>query len=168
MLILGIDPGTATTGYAIVNVENGIVTPLTWGLVETDKTELIEKRLIEIYRKINHIIKINKPNVLAIEKIFFANNAKTAIRVGQAQGVMLYCAARNGVAIVEYAPATIKKIVTGSGRAKKAEIQKALRELFGKRIRSEKKKRTHFDNAADALAIAYCHAVTGGGVTKSG
>jgi crossover junction endodeoxyribonuclease RuvC len=110
------------------------------------------------------LFKEYKPDVMAIEMVFFATNAKTAISVGQAQGVMYYCAARSKIEIVEYAPGTIKKVVAGNGRADKKEMQKALRSVFGARVRSAKRKKTHFDNAADALAVALCHGVTTGNI----
>jgi crossover junction endodeoxyribonuclease RuvC len=157
MLILGIDPGTATTGYALLKTGDRSMNVVDWGLIETDKTKHLGLRLINIYRKMSGLIKKHKPDLVAIEKIFFATNAKTAISVGQAQGVMFYCFAMNKLDIFEYAPGTIKKIVAGSGRADKKDIQKALRKVFGNRIRSAKKKKTHFDDAADAIAVALCH-----------
>jgi crossover junction endodeoxyribonuclease RuvC len=108
------------------------------------------------------IFKKHKPDVMAIEKLFFAANAKTAIRVGQAQGIMLLAAANNNTEVFEYAPASIKKILTGDGRADKRKIQKHLRILLGNKIRSRPKKKTHFDNAADALAVAVCHVMKRG------
>jgi len=103
------------------------------------------------------LFKKYQPDVIALEKIFFASNAKTAISVGQAQGVMFYCAARANIRIFEYAPPTIKKLISGNGRADKKEVQQSLRKIFGAKLRSQAKKRTHFDNAADALAVAMCH-----------
>ncbi len=104
-----------------------------------------------------HVVKKLKPDVVAIEKLFFATNAKTAMRVGQAQGVMLLCAAQNKAKVFEYAPGTIKKQVAGNGRADKKDVQKSVRKILGNGIRSKPKKRTHFDNEADALAVAVCH-----------
>jgi crossover junction endodeoxyribonuclease RuvC len=95
---------------------------------------------------------------MAIEKIFFARNAKTAIRVGQALGVMLLSAEQMKTEIAEYAPGRIKKVVTGDGRADKKVIQKFVRKALGAKVRSKKGKKTHFDNAADGLAVALCHA----------
>jgi crossover junction endodeoxyribonuclease RuvC len=107
----------------------------------------------------NIILEKYKPDVMAIEKIFFASNAKTVIRVGQAQGVMIYTASLHNVDVAEIAPGHIKKVVTGNGRADKKMVQAGLRKIFGAKIRSKAKKKTQFDNAADALAIAYTHAV---------
>ena len=158
MLILGIDPGIATTGYGILKVSKDTkYEAIDWGLIETDKESEISDRFIGIFKQLSKIIKTHNPDVFAIEKIFFATNAKTAIGVGQAQGVMLYCAARSKIDIYEYAPGTIKKIVSGNGRSDKKEMQKAIRKILGNKVKSAKKKRTHFDNAADALAVALCH-----------
>ena len=160
MLILGIDPGTATTGYGIIKVTNGSYEVVVFGLIETEKNGEPSIRLRKIYLQLNRIIKEQNPDVLAIEKIFFATNAKTAIRVGQAQGVMLLSAAKNKTKVFEYAPGTIKKVITGNGRADKKEVQQSLRKVLGAKVRSKKGKKTHFDNSADALAVALCHAET--------
>ena len=164
MIILGLDPGTATTGFGIINVEKSNFSVNSFGLIETDKNKTSGIRLVEIYNKLSHLIKETKPDVISIEKIFFATNAKTAIAVGQAQGVMLLAASTMKIKVVEYAPGTIKKVITGSGRANKKEVQKAVRRLLGNKIKSEKHKKTHFDNAADALAIAMTHAIQSAGI----
>ncbi len=96
---------------------------------------------------------------MAIERIFFAANVKTAISVGQAQGLMLLAAAKSGVKVVEYVPGSIKKVISGNGRSDKKMMQKALRKILGAKVRSAKRKKTHFDNAADALAVALTHAM---------
>ncbi len=160
MLILGIDPGTATTGYGIIKVTNGSYKVIVFGLIETEKNGEPSIRLRKIYLQLNRIIKEQNPDVLAIEKIFFATNAKTAIRVGQAQGVMLLSAAKNKTKVFEYAPGTIKKVITGNGREDKKKVQQSLRKVLGAKVRSKKGKKTHFDNSADALAVALCHAET--------
>lgn len=157
MKILGIDPGTATTGYGVIEVNKEFYTPLKYGLIETDKNFDAGKRLNIIYYELNKIIKLCQPDVFAIEKVFFATNAKTAIRVGQAQGVMLLSAASVNIPVFEYSPMTIKKLVAGHGRAAKEDVQKSVQKYLGKNIRSKKGEKTHFDNAADALAVALCH-----------
>ncbi len=158
MRILGIDPGTATTGYGIINANGKTHEVLDFGLIETDKDGSKPKRLQNIHFQMMRLFREHKPDIMVIEKIFFARNAKTAINVGQAQGVMLFSAAKAKTEVVEYAPGTIKKVVTGDGRADKKMIQKCLRKVLGAKVRSRKKKKTHFDNAADALAVALCHA----------
>ena len=161
MLILGIDPGTATTGYGLVESDgNGTSKVVSWGLIETDKDGFKEKRLEVIYKEMLKVIKTHSPDIFVMEKVFFATNAKTAIAVGQAQGVMLLAASHTKVSVAEYAPATIKKVITGNGRAKKKEVQIAIRKLLGNHVKSEKHKKTHFDNAADALAVAMTHAIS--------
>lgn len=159
MIILGIDPGTATTGYGLIELNSNSFSVIEYGLIETDKIHNIQKRLSDIYKKLSVIVKKFKPDAISMEKIFFATNAKTAISVGQAQGVMMLCAYKNKVDLFEYAPGTIKKQISGSGRSDKKMMQKAVRKILGPKIKSKKHQKTHFDNSADALAIALCHAV---------
>lgn len=160
MLVLGLDPGTATTGYGFIKTAGTEMEALNWGLIETDKNNNPSHRLVNIFRQMDKLILKYSPDLVAIEKVFFARNAKTAIRVGQAQGVMLYCAANHKLEVFEYAPATIKKLITGNGRADKKLMQKSVRKILGNHIKSKKHKKTHFDNAADALAIAMTHAIS--------
>lgn len=165
MIILGIDPGTATTGFGCINITDiSAVTGkglqvIEWGLIETDKSLLKEERLEIIFERTLKLIERFKPDVFVFEKVFFSNNAKTVIAVGQAQGVMLLAARKLNIFVAEYAPGTIKKLITGSGRANKKEVQEHVRRILGNKVKSEKKKKTHFDNAADALAIAMTHAI---------
>jgi len=168
MLILGIDPGTATTGYGMIKASSRNFEVLEFGLIETDKNGSPGKRLENIYLEMTRILKKFSPDVVAIEKLFFAANAKTAMRVGQAQGVMIFAAARSKIEVAEYAPGTIKKTVAGSGRADKKMVQKSVRKVLGAKVRSGVKKKTHFDNAADALAVALCHAYKVKGGDKNG
>lgn len=158
MLILGIDPGTATTGWGLLKVLTNGFEVVDFGLIETDKNGKPGKRLVTIHQEMTSLINQHTPNVVAIEKLFFATNAKTAMRVGQAQGVMIFSAAQTNTQVYEYAPGTIKKVVAGNGRADKKQVQKSLRKVLGAKVRSRKRKKTHFDNAADALAVALCHA----------
>lgn len=157
MLVLGIDPGTATTGFGLIELNGEGLKVKEWGLIETSKEVSPEVRLAQIYSQINIILEKLKPDVFVMEKLFFASNAKTAMRVGQAQGVFLLAAAGYKIPVVEYAPGTIKKAVAGSGRADKKMMQKAVRKILGNHVKSQAHKKTHFDNAADALAIAVCH-----------
>lgn len=165
MKILGIDPGTATTGFGCIEVTDisalsgkGLEV-IEWGLIETSKELLKEERLEIIFEKTIKLIEKFKPDVFVFEKVFFSNNAKTVIAVGQAQGVMLLAARKLNIFVAEYAPGTIKKLITGSGRANKKEVQTHVRKILGNKVKSEKHKKTHFDNAADALAIAMTHAM---------
>src|SRR3989344_3534143 len=105
MLILGIDPGTATTGYGFVESNgNGVTKVIHWGLIETDKNGFKENRLEQIYKETLALIKTHSPDLFVMEKVFFATNAKTVIAVGQAQGVLLLAASIAKVKVVEYAP----------------------------------------------------------------
>lgn len=155
---MGMDPGTATTGFGLVTLSDKGNEVVTWGLIETDKSLLKETRLDFIFEETLRLINKHKPDVFVFEKIFFATNAKTVIAVGQAQGVMLLAASKAKVSVAEYAPGTIKKMITGNGRANKKEVQEHIKKILGNRVKSEKHKKTHFDNAADALAIALTHA----------
>lgn len=162
MRILGIDPGTATTGFGLIEVNGKSLTVKEWGLVETDKESLPEKRLEIIFRETTNLIKKYAPDIFAFEKIFFATNAKTAIAVGQAQGVMLLAASRCKIKVAAYAPGTVKKTIAGNGRADKKEVARAVRKILGNKVKSKANKKTHFDNCADALAIALTHALKEG------
>lgn len=158
MKILGIDPGTATTGYGVIHV-NGKKEPtlLKFGWIETDKDGEPGARLGEIYREMLKLLKEHSPDVMAIERLFFYSNAKTAIRVGQAQGVILLAASKQKVKVFEYPPAQVKLTVSGNGRADKTIMKQTIRRLF--HFRSPNKKKTHFDDVADAIAVALCHAI---------
>lgn len=161
MLILGIDPGTATTGFGILRVSKEGYEAVDYGLIETDKNGSPGKRLTKIYTDMSQLLlKRFNPDVVAIEKLFFATNAKTAMSVGEAKGVLILAAAKSDIEVFEYAPGTIKKVVGGHGRADKKDIQRAIRKVLGNGVRSKAHKKTHFDNAADALAVALCHAYT--------
>jgi crossover junction endodeoxyribonuclease RuvC len=159
MIVLGIDPGTATTGYGVVKINgDNSMLAVEYGLIETSKDTGAGARLMKIYDElVLEVIKSHKPDVFVIEKLFFATNAKTAIRVGQAQGAMLLAAARYNLPVYEYSPMTIKKVLTGNGRADKGMVQKSVRKHLGAGVRKKKGEKTHFDNAADALAVAICH-----------
>lgn len=159
MLILGIDPGTATTGYGVLQVKRKGFEALKFGLIETDSNGSPSKRLVNIHKQLKKIIKEYNPEVLSIEKLFFATNRKTAMRVSQAVGVILFTAAKTNLKVVEYAPGTIKKVVAGDGRADKKKMQKEVRRHLGAKVRSKAHKKTHFDNEADAIAVALCHAI---------
>lgn len=157
---MGIDPGTATTGFGLINVTGKKMVVEEFGLIETSKNGSPGKRFIAIYKEMMSLFRNFSPDIMAMERLFFATNAKTAMGVGQAQGVMFLAAAKSNVEVIEYAPGTIKKVVAGNGRADKKEVQKSLRRILGAKVRSKAHKKTHFDNAADALAVALCHAYT--------
>lgn len=166
MLILGIDPGTATTGYGFLRVEDGVYEAVDWGLIETSKDNHPAKRLHNIHIQMKQLLNDMMPDVIVIERLFFARNAKTAMKVSQSVGVMLFTTHETEAEVFEYAPMTIKKVISGNGRADKKEMQKSLRKVLGAKVRSKARKKTHFDNAADALAVALCHAYTINGYKK--
>ena len=140
MLILGIDPGTADTGYGLVRLDEKGNEVVTWGLIETSKTLLKERRLDFIFEEVVKLINLHKPDVFVFEKVFFSSNAKTVIAVGQAQGVLLLAASKTSVHVEEYAPGTIKKMITGNGRANKKEVQEHIKLIFFKRETGAKQK----------------------------
>lgn len=155
MIVLGIDPGTATSGYGLVKANGQRLEVLKFGLIETDKNLTPEVRLGRIFKTISNLLGEFKPDCIAVEKVFFATNAKTAISVGQAQGVILLSAANARIGVYEYSPMTIKKVVSGNGHADKELMKKTIRKLLN--VRSPRRSKTHFDNSVDALAVAVCH-----------
>ncbi len=150
MLILGIDPGTATTGYGLIKKEQNRLILIKYGIISTPARQNLPRRLTTIYKEINKIIKKYKPNLLACEQIFFFKNVKTAITVGHARGVILLCAEQNKIPLFEATPLQVKQAVACYGRAGKEQIQKMVKMLLGlKEIPKP-------DDAADALACAIC------------
>lgn len=150
MRILGIDPGTAITGFGVVDcdVEPRLVTA---GVIRTPAKQALEFRLESIYRDLTEVIKETNPEQIAIEELFFATNIKTAISVAQARGVAMLAAIHGGAEIGEYTPLEIKQAITGYGRAEKHQVQEMVRIMLG--LNDIPKP----DDAADALAVAICH-----------
>lgn len=151
MRILGVDPGTARLGYAIVEVDGGPVA-LDYGIVETRPNTGMAQRLLEVHESLTGLIAGFGPVVMAVEQLFFARNVTTAIAVGQARGVAMLAAAQSGLTVVEYTPAEVKQAVAGYGKADKRQIQQMVQLLLGL------DRPPTPDDAADALAIALCHA----------
>jgi crossover junction endodeoxyribonuclease RuvC len=170
MRILGIDPGTATTGFGVIEVsEEGAYSILDYGLVSTSKNLSHGQRLNLIYEGISGIITRHRPEVVSIERLFFAANALTAISVGQAIGVIKLAVEHHHLPAFEYTPMQVKLYVGGSGKADKKVMKikvKRLLRIRGSRVneikdglnKAQKTNKTHFDDAADALALAICHA----------
>jgi len=157
MRILGIDPGTATTGFGIIDVSpKGKLKLVDFGWITTDKDINPDLRLKSIYQQTSRLIREQKPEIMAIERLFFYNNAKTAMKVSQAIGVIRLAAVNKRLKIFEYAPLKVKSVVTQNGWAKKEEVKKVVKRILS--FRTPRKKKTHFDDAADALGIAICHA----------
>lgn len=151
MLILGIDPGTAITGYGIIRCWRGEVKLIDHGSIKTSTNDDSIKRLDLIYQQMLALLRKHKPHALAMESLFFNINAKSALAVGQAMGVIKLAAARKKVEVFEYPPLRIKMELTGNGRAKKRKIQSKVRKVLKLR---RLPRPTH---AADALAVAICH-----------
>ncbi|MDO8452888.1 MAG: crossover junction endodeoxyribonuclease RuvC [bacterium] len=156
MLVLGIDPGTATTGYGLLKL-NGTKVPhlLAHGWIESKDSENHTRRLNEIYEKMLVLLEKYKPDVVAMERVFFFSNAKTVIAVSQAQGVFMLAMEKNKIPLVWYTPGQVKLRIAGSGRADKKLMIQRIFDIFG--LSPEPKKKTFFDDVADAVAIAYTH-----------
>jgi crossover junction endodeoxyribonuclease RuvC len=151
MRILGIDPGTAITGYGLIEEnQQGQFDVIGYGVIKTQAGLPDEQRLMTIYQQLKDIILLHHPDCAGVEKLFFQNNAKTAIVVGQARGVILLALAQAGLKIDEFTPMEVKQAVTGYGNADKKQIQQMVQMIL------------HLDtvptpdDAADALAIAIC------------
>ena len=151
MVVLGIDPGYAIVGYGGVGYYNNRYYATGYGAVETLAGTPFNERLEQIFTEINGVIERCKPDVVAIEKLYFQNNQKTAIDVAQARGVILLAAQLNRLPVYEYTPPQVKTAVTGFGRARKEQVMEMTKRL----LRLEKMPR--LDDTADALAIAICH-----------
>ncbi|MBI4079482.1 MAG: crossover junction endodeoxyribonuclease RuvC [Candidatus Levybacteria bacterium] len=152
MIILGIDPGIGRMGWGIIQIQNSKFKIQNYGCVETKAGLPIEKRLKKIHGELIEIIRKHKPEVLAIEELFFGTNAKTAFVVGQARGVVLLTAAEKNIPVVTYTPLQVKIALTGYGRAEKAQIGQMVKVLL--KLDTIPKP----DDTADALAIALAHA----------
>lgn len=146
MKIVAIDPGIGRMGYAIMKKVNGTVLPLEYGCVETAATDALEKRILHIHSSLTHIINLYKPTVMVLEKVFFNTNQKTAIVVGQAQGVMILSAVQNNLSIEWLTPLQIKQTLTGYGSADKQQVQKMVMMLL--QLKEVPKR----DDTVDALA----------------
>ena len=152
MIILGLDPGTATTGYGVIRVLGNRFQMLEYGIISTPAKTPMEKRLEMIYDNLQELLQKWQPDQAAVEELFFNQNITTAITVGQARGVLLLCCAQNNVPLAEYTPLQVKQALVGYGRADKKQIQQMVK-MFLNLADIPKP-----DDAADALAIAICHA----------
>jgi crossover junction endodeoxyribonuclease RuvC len=152
--ILGIDPGYAIVGYGLVDYAKAQFETVSYGAVTTSADTRFEQRLCEIYDDVCELITTYKPSFMAVEKVFFTTNQKTAIDVSQARGVILLAAIRNGVQIAEYTPLQVKQAVTGYGKATKNQVQEMTKRILNLTAIPKP------DDTADALAIAICHAHT--------
>ena len=160
MLILGIDPGYAIIGWGIIRFERGKYIPVDFGAITTEAGTPFNRRLEMIYDQLNELLDTHHPDVVAVEKLYFQTNAKTAIDVAQARGVTMLALQKHGVPVFEYTPLQVKSAVTGFGQAQKPQVMEMTKRLL--RLKAVPKP----DDTADALAIAICHAQYGGTTLK--
>jgi crossover junction endodeoxyribonuclease RuvC len=152
MVVLGIDPGTANTGYGVVARHGGRLVALDGGVIETGARLDPGARLAAIHARVGALIDEHAPDALAVEDLYFGANARSAFAVGQARGVVVLAAGQRAVACCSYTPQQIKAAVCGSGRAGKAQVQRMVQSLLALTELPRP------DHAADALAVAICHA----------
>jgi crossover junction endodeoxyribonuclease RuvC len=155
MRILGIDPGYAIMGWGVIEKKGSSFFPVAYGSIETEKETPMPERLKHLYASLMDIISEYDPEEVSIEELYFNNNAKTAIFVGQARGVALLACTNSGLDIFEYTPLQIKTAMTGFGRAEKKQIQAMVKMILNLEAIPKP------DDTADALAAAICHAYSG-------
>jgi len=151
MLVLGMDPGTATTGFGLVEQERGRERVVRFGVIRTSPSLDMPRRLVQINREYSELLEQYQPDAVAIEALFYFKNAKTVISVAQSRGILLMTAAAREIEIAEYTPLQVKQAVTGIGNADKRQVQIMVQKILAL------DKIPHPDDAADALAIALCH-----------
>jgi crossover junction endodeoxyribonuclease RuvC len=152
MIVLGIDPGTAHTGYGVVARRGGRLAALDGGVIETRPGLALERRLATIFDRTEALLDEHEPGAVALEELYFGTNARSAFAVGQARGVVMLAAGRRGIACTGYTPQQVKGAVCGSGRAGKTQVQRMVQALLALPDPPTP------DHAADALAVAICHA----------
>ena len=160
MLILGIDPGYAIIGWGLIRFERGKYIPVDFGAITTNAGVPFNRRLEQIYDQLNELLDTHHPDAVAVEKLYFQTNAKTAIDVAQARGVTMLALQKHGMPVYEYTPLQVKSAVTGFGQAQKPQVMEMTKRLL--RLKAVPKP----DDTADALAIAICHAQYGGTTLK--
>ena len=152
MVILGIDPGLAIVGWGVVQYAANRFAPMAYGSIQTKAGIPVEDRLSQIYDRLSEIIEKYKPDAISVEELFWNTNVTTGIVVAEARGVILLCAKMHGVPIYEYTPMQVKQAVVGYGNATKHQVQDMTKRI----LKLEKLPKP--DDAADAIAIALCHA----------
>jgi len=150
LIVLGIDPGTAMTGYGLVERTGSRLRAVDYGCLETPAGMPLPERLLLIQDGLIDLVETHRPDLVAVERLFFNKNVQTAFAVGQARGVALLTAARFGLPVHEYGPHEVKLAVTGHGRAEKVQVQRMVQVVLGLAVLPRP------DDAADALAIAIC------------
>jgi crossover junction endodeoxyribonuclease RuvC len=154
MIVLGLDPGSAITGYGLLRVEGSKLTVMDYGTLETHKGPSDAARLLDLYEQAEGLISRAKPEAVAIEHLFFGRNVNTMLSVGRASGVLILAAVRAGVQVSEYSPGQVKMAVVGTGTADKKQVQFMVQRILNL------KETPRPDDVADALALAICHAHT--------
>jgi crossover junction endodeoxyribonuclease RuvC len=152
VVVLGIDPGTASTGYGVVGRRDGRMVALDGGVIGTPASDRLERRLSAIHQRVLELIDAHDPEAVAVEDLFFGANVRTAFAVAHARAAALLAAGQRGVVCQAYTPQQVKGAVCGNGRAAKAQVQSMVQRLLSLR------EPPHPDHAADALAVALCHA----------
>lgn len=156
MIIIGIDPGYAITGYGVVEYVSNHFRTLDYGVISTKAAVPFELRLLTIFQELEALITRYQPDVMAVEELFFSRNTTTAIGTAQARGIIILAGAKAGIPVFEYTPMQVKLAVTGYGRADKTQVSAMIKVLL-----NLDKKSKIIDDASDALAIAVCQAHTG-------
>jgi crossover junction endodeoxyribonuclease RuvC len=156
MIVIGIDPGAANTGFGVVRTINDRMVALDGGVIETSPELPAEERLAKIHDSLAQLIEWHEPKAMALEDLFFGRNVGSALTVGQARGVSMLAAAQRGLPCFDYTPQAVKKAVCGSGSADKGQVQRMVATLLGLPEPPTP------DHAADAFAVAICHAGTAG------
>ena len=152
MVVLGIDPGTAHTGYGVVLARGRTLAALDGGVIETRPGTPLERRLASIHMRVSDLIREHSPGAMAVEDLYFGRNAHSAFAVGQARGAVLLSAGMAGIPCFSYTPQAVKQAVCGTGSAQKQQVQRMVGALLSL------PEPPHPDHAADALAVAICHA----------
>jgi crossover junction endodeoxyribonuclease RuvC len=160
MIVIGVDPGAANTGFGVVRATGGRMAALDGGVIETAPNLPMEERLAQIHESLSQLVAWHEPKAMALEDLFFGRNVASALSVGQARGVALLAAAERRVPCFDYTPQAVKKAVCGSGSAGKDQVQRMVASLLGL------PEPPTSDHAADAFAVAICHA--GGAASRPG
>lgn len=156
MIVIGVDPGTVRTGYGLIEVAGSRLRHIDNGIIAPNRSWTLSEKVLHIHENLLSILDEFKPVEMSLEDIFIAKNARSALVLGHARGVTLLAAASRGIRVFGYAPAVLKKAVTGNGQASKPQVQEMVKVLLGLPEVSQ-------EDASDALALAICHSFGGGG-----
>ncbi|MGA8219533.1 MAG: crossover junction endodeoxyribonuclease RuvC [Solirubrobacterales bacterium] len=156
MIVIGIDPGTANTGFGVVRTSGERMVALDGGVIETPSDLAVEQRLARLHESLGELIRWHEPKAMALEDLFFGKNVASALSVGEARGAAMLAAAKHELSCFDYTPQAVKKAVCGSGSADKGQVQRMVASLLGLPEPPAP------DHAADAFAVAICHAGTAG------